>query len=231
MKPDTFDSQHELDLELLADLVPERRIPGRNFTKADLLFYRVDGFGVALKSYGEQGALARWVFGRWLTGRESSVYRAAVGVAGLPGFLGRLGSFALATEWVPARSLAERQGEIVDPGVFDRLDSIVETLHQKGVAVSDLHRGDILLTDSNEVYLVDFAMAWILGERPSRVRHAIFSHLCRLDLIALARIRAHFLGGDIEKAVSEIGGSTVKWHRRGRRIKKIWNRIRGRSRR
>jgi hypothetical protein len=231
MKPDNLGSQPELDLERLVDLAPERRIPGRNFTKADLLFYRVDGFGIALKSYGERGVLARWVFGRRLTGRESSAYRAAAGVAGLPEFLGRIGSVALATEWVAGRSLAERQGEIVDPSVFDRLAVIVETLHQRGVAVADLHRGDILLSDDNEVFLIDFAMAWTLGERPSRLRRAIFSHLCRLDWIALARIRARFLGGDIEAAVREVGGSTAKWHRWGRRVKKFWDRTRGRSRR
>ena len=231
MKPDTFGSQPELVLDLLADLEPERRIPGRNITKADLQFYRVDGFGIALKTYVARGILARWVFGRLLTSRECSAYRAAEGVAGLPEFLGRMGPAALATEWLPARSLAERQGEIVDSSIFDRLTVIVEALHQRGIAVADLHRGDILLTDNNEVFLVDFAMAWTLGQRPSRLRRAMFFHLCRLDLIALARIRAHFLGGEIEEAVREIGGTTAKWHRWGRRGKQVWNRIRGRSRR
>ena len=90
MKPDTLGGQPELVLDLLADLEPERRIPGRNFTKADLQFYRVDGFGIALKTYVARGVLARWVFGRLLTSRECSAYRAAEGVAGLPEFLGRM---------------------------------------------------------------------------------------------------------------------------------------------
>ena len=220
---------NELSLELLADLMPKRTIEGRNSTKADVHFYRVGDLGVALKTYSDRGILVRWLLGRWLIGREASAYRSASGVEGLPRFLGRLSPVALATEWIPARTLAERSGESIEPSVFDRLERTVDALHQRGVAVSDLHRGDILLTDDRTVFLIDFALAWTLGETPSRIRRHVFSHLSRLDLIALARIRAHFLGGDVEEAVSGLAGSTVNWHRRGRRIKELWNRLRGRG--
>lgn len=228
MTSDNAVGENELSLELLAEMTPERTIGGRNSTKADVQFYRVGDLGVALKTYSNRSVVVRWLLGRCLIGREVSAYRSASGLEGLPRFLGRLGPVALATEWVPARSLAERSGESIEPAIFDRLEQIIDDLHRRGVAVSDLHRGDILLTDDNRVFLIDFAIAWTLGERPSRIRRRIFSHLSRLDLIAAARIRAHFLGGDVEEAVSRIGGSTADWHGRGRRIKQLWNRLRGR---
>jgi hypothetical protein len=229
VRPDNSAGENELSLELLADLTPERTIGGRNSTKADVEFYRVGGLGVALKTYSNRGLLVRWLLGRWLIGREVSAYRSASGVEGLPRFLGRLSPISLATEWIQARSLAERSGESIEPAVFDSLEQTLDALHRRGVAVSDLHRGDILLTDDERVFLIDFAIAWTLGERPSRLRRRIFYHLSRLDLIALARIRAHFLGGDVDQAVGRIGGSTAVWHRQGRRIKRLWNRLRGRA--
>jgi len=219
----------ELSLDRLKELSPEQKLAGRNSSKADLLFYRVGDLNIALKTYTGRSLLTRELLGRWLVGREARAYEAASGVAGIPGFLGRLGPHALATEWVPAVSLVERQGEKIDPAVFDRVEEIIFALHDRGVAVSDLHRGDILLSNDGKVYLVDLAAAWVLGRAPGRLRRALFDHLCRLDRIALARVKAHFLGGDVESAVAEVGGSTAAWHRWGRRLKRAWDRLRGRG--
>ena len=219
----------ELSLDRLMELSPEHELAGRNSSKADLLFFRVGDLNIALKTYTGRSLLARGLLGRWLIRRETLAYEAASGIPGIPGFLGRLGPHALATEWLPASSLVERQGEKIDPIVFDRVEEIIDALHERGVAVSDLHRGDILLSNEGEVYLVDLAAAWVLGTAPGRVRRAVFDHLCRLDRIALARVRAHFLGGDVDSAVKEVGGSTAAWHRWGRRLKRVWDGLRGRG--
>ncbi|MEJ2085866.1 MAG: hypothetical protein P8Y44_09330 [Acidobacteriota bacterium] len=222
-------AEPELSLDRLMELTPEHKLSGRNSSKADVLFYRVGDLDIALKTYADRGLLVRGLLGRWLIGREALAYRAASGIPGIPGFLGRFGPHALATEWLPATSLVERQGEKIDPMVFDRVEEIIDALHDRGVAVADLHRGDILLSNDGEVYLVDLAAAWVLGSAPGRLRKAVFDHLCRLDRIALARVRTHFLGGDVDAAVREIGGSTVAWHRWGRRLKRVWDRLRGRG--
>jgi hypothetical protein len=219
-----------VDLDRLLALEPERRIRGRNSTKADLLFYRLDDLGVALKTYAQRPAVIRWFLGRWLIARETAVYRAAVGVAGLPRFLGRLSSCALATEWVPARSLSELRGQGVDEAVFDVVGELLDRLHDRGIAVADLHHRDVLLAEDGSVYLVDLASAWLLGSRPGRIRRMIFDRLSDLDRIALGRMRARWTGRDEKEAIAAVGGPTAVWHARGRGVKATLDRLRGKSR-
>ena len=229
MKPDIPDAAARIDLTALTGREPVKRIAGRNSTKADLLFYRLDGQGIALKTYAARGVISKWLVGRRMIRHEAEAYKVARNVSGLPKFLGCLGSTALATEWILAPSLAEKQGAEVSAEVFDRIDAIVSALHQQGVAMADLHRGDILVGESGEVYLIDLAASWLLGKRPSRWRRRIFVHMCNLDRIAIARIRAQWTGGDVDAAVWDVGGPTAKWHARGRRLKRVWNRIRRRN--
>lgn len=211
----------------LAALEPLQRLPGRNSTKADVLFYEVDGRRVAVKTYAARPAWIRHGLGRWLIRRETAAYRAAAGVPGLAEFLGRLGPYALATAWVDARPLSSLRGQHLDDRIFDAAGATLAALHERGVAVADLHHRDVLVADDGAVVLVDLATAWILGRRPGRLRRALFRHFRDHDLAALARMRARFTGSG-EAAVS---ASTARWHARGRRAKKMLDRLRGKHRR
>lgn len=207
---------------------PRRRIDGRNRTKADLLLFDVDGHAVAVKDYGRRPFWIRHSVGRFLVRRECAAYRAAAGAPGLVPYLGRLGPASLATIWVDARSLRDRAGEPIDPRVFSDLESIVDGLHRRGVALGDLHHRDVLVSDRGEVHVVDLATAWILGPRPSPMRRRIFLRLQENDHVAVARLRSRILQGkepDLERAV---GIEAAHRHARSRRWKGAWNRLRRR---
>ena len=219
-----------LDTDDLAGGEPVERIRGRNATKADVLFYRLAGLDVAVKTYAPRPWWIRHGLGRWLIRREAKAFEAAAGVAGLPAFLGRLGPFALATERVDARPLASLWGERLDGDVFDAVAAILDDLHRRGVAVADLHHRDVLLAADGSVFLVDLAMAWVLGERPGWIRRTVFRYLCDQDRVALARMRARFTGGDVAAAVAAVGPSAAAWHARGRRLKALLDRLRGKRR-
>lgn len=223
--------QPTLDPIDLAGRQPDERIRGRNATKADVLFYRLDERAVAVKTYAPRPWWIRHGLGRWLIRREAAAYAAAAGVFGLPAFLGRLGPFALATELVPARPLASLRDERLDDRTFDAVAAILDDLHHRGVAVADLHHRDVLLAADGSVFLVDLAMAWILGQRPGRLRRAVFRRLCDQDRVALARMRARFTGRDVAAAVAAVGPSAAAWHARGRRLKSLVNHLRGKARR
>ncbi len=223
-----------LDLDDLAGREPAERIRGRNATKADVLFYHLDDLAVALKTYAPRPWWIRHGLGHWLIRREAAAYEAAAGVAGLPAFLGRLGPCALATERLAARPLAsfrEAGQEDLDDGVFDAVAAILDQLHRRGVAVADLHHRDVLLSADGSVFLVDLATAWLLGERPGRLRKAVFRRLCDQDRVALARMRARFTGRDVAAAVAAVGSSAAAWHARGRRLKSLIDHLRGKPRR
>jgi hypothetical protein len=215
------------DLSCLSGAEPVHRIVGRNGSKADVLFFDLDGERVAVKTYAPRSPVVRSSLGRWLIRREAVAYEAAEGVDGLPVFLGRLGPYSLATRWVDAEPLRERMGAGLDDALFDRLGAILDELHGRGVALADLHHRDVLLGADDALYIVDLAMAWVLGRRAGPIRRRLFKRFCESDRVNLARMRARFTGGDVDAAVASVSPAAAAWHRRGRRLKDFLDRLRG----
>ena len=217
------------DFSCLSGVEPVRRIVGRNGTKADVLFYELNGERVAVKTYAPRSAVVRNSLGRWLIRREAAAYKAAAGIDALPAFLGRFGSYALATQWVDAEPLRQRTGARLDDALFDRLGGVLDDLHGRGVALADLHHRDVLLGADDSLYIVDLATAWILGQRAGPIRKLLFERFCESDRVNLARMRARFTGGDVDAAVASVSPEAAEWHRRGRRMKGYLDRLRGKS--
>jgi len=215
------------DLDCLSGAEPVRRIVGRNRSKADVLFYDLDGERVAVKTYAPRSAVVRNSLGRWLIRREAAAYEAAEAIEALPAFLGRLGPYSLATRWVDAEPLRDRTGARLDDALFDRLGAVLEQLHGRGVALADLHHRDVLLGADDALYIVDLATAWVLGRRPWPIRRRLFERFCESDRVNLARMRARFTGGDVDAAVASVSPAAAAWHRRGRRLKGFLDRLRG----
>ena len=217
----------ELSLDRLDRLHPARTLAGRNGTKADILRYDLPDGGVAVKDYRNRPAWVRATLGRYLIRRERRGYQAAGPMDGLPAFLGRLGPVTLATRWVDAVPLARYAGQgsgRLPSGLFDRLDRCLDELHRRQVALSDLHHRDVLVGGDGRVHVVDLAMAYRYRDRPALLRpfrRWLFGHLCRLDRIAAARMRARFTGGDLDEAVQKAGGGTFRLYRAGRKLKSI----------
>ena len=214
-----------LDPLRLGPSTPRRRIRGRNFTKADILVHDLRGSPVVVKDYRSRGFLIRNTVGRYLTNREVRAYRAASGLDFLPKFVARLGPFALVLEYVEACPLAQWTGHELDDDFFDVLEAHVAALHARGIAMGDLHHRDVLVAVNGSIYLVDLAMAWVVEERSGRWRHAVFRRLRNLDLLSVARMRARWTGRDTRE---DADPSTFVWHARGRWVKGLWDRLRGR---
>lgn len=213
--------------EAIAAASPVLRLSGRNRTKADLLVFDVLGRRVAVKDYGPRPFWFRQTVGRLLVRRECEAYRAAGDVPGLATFLGRVGPFALATEWVDARSLRDRRGETIAPEVFDSLARTVDGLHRRGVALGDLHHRDVLVSDTDRVVVVDLATAWVLGPNPSPIRRRVFHRLGESDRVNLARMRARFLEDREADLERDVGVEAARRYRRAQAWKSFWNRLRG----
>jgi hypothetical protein len=204
-----------------------RRLAGRNRTKADLVLYGARGGRFAIKDYSRRPWWMRNTLGRWLTRRECRAYRTAEGLHGLPRWLGRVGPFALAVEWIDAPTLAERADGSVSPGRFDRLREILLGLHARAVALADLSHRDVLLGAEGQVWVVDLAAAHVRGDRPGQLRRRLHAHFCASDLFALARLRCRFTGEEPGNALIDADPGVVAWHRRARRLKWYWDKLRG----
>lgn len=219
------------DAERLRKSPPLRHFRGRNNTKADVFVYRLRDLTIALKDYASRPLLIRNTLGRYLVRRETAAYRAVGRLSGLPRFLGRVGPFALATEWIDARPLSQLASDKVPDECFDRLEALVASLHQRGVALADLHHRDVLVGAQGSIHIVDLATAWVAGPRAGRIRRRLFVGFCGQDRVALARMRARFTGGEESVAVAAVGASAASWHRRGRQLKSWLDRLRRRGRR
>jgi hypothetical protein len=217
----------DFDPGRLRGVAPVRRIEGRNWTKADVEFYEIEGLRVAVKTYAPRNALSRNTLGRWLIRREAAAFRAVAGIPAVPGFFGRVGPFAIASRWVDAVPLREYAGGLLDANIFDRLAAVVGEFHARGVALADLHHRDVLLGDDGSLYVLDLATAWVLGARPGPLRRYLFERFCESDRVNLARMRARFTGGDPAAAVASVSPTAAAWHRRGRAAKDLLNRLRG----
>ncbi len=216
--------------ERIRSLKPAKVLVGRNVTKADTLLYRCGDIDVAVKDYGPRPWIIRQTIGRLMIRREAAAYRASRGVPGIPLFHGRLGPFALATEWIDGRPLSEMAGELLPEGLFRRALGILGGLHERGIALGDLHHRDLLVLPDGSARIVDLATAFVLGDRPGRLRLALFARLRDQDHLALSRMRARFRGLDEAKEMAAVGRRAVSWHRRARRVKRLLDRVRGRKR-
>ncbi len=207
-----------------------QRRHGRNCTKADVFLYLSAHGPLAVKDYSGRPWWIRNTVGRLLIRREAASYESAAGLAGFPRFAGRLSPFSLATEWIDARPLAELADASLPAALFERLHEIVTALHARGIALCDLNHRDVLVGQDGSVHVIDLAAAWRLGARPGRLRRGIFERLRAADLFALARLRARFTGEDRGAVIARADRSARAWHRRARRAKWCWDRLRGAAR-
>jgi hypothetical protein len=202
-------------------------LPGRNLSKADVCVYRRGEQTVALKDFGGRPFAVRQTLGRLFVRRECRAYERASGSPGLVPYLGRIGAFALATAWVDASPLAECAS--AGDEVFDRLDAILDGLHERGVAIVDLHHRDVLIGPDRSVHIVDLAAAFVLGPQDGRMRRFLFARARAQDRIAAARMRARFTGRSEEDALAGLDPHAVRLWGIGRSVKSFWNRLRRRE--
>lgn len=211
--------------EALAGSTTVERRRGRNLSKADVLRVRVDGREIALKDYAARPFIARQTIGRLLVRRECRAYERAASSLGVAAFLGRVSAFALATAWVDATPLADLPRAPHE--VFDRLDAILAGLHDRGLAIADLHHRDVLVGPEGSVHVVDLAAAYVLPASAGWWRRSVFARLVAQDRLAAARMRARFTGGSEEQALAGLDPRSVRLWGIGRRVKRVWDRLRG----
>lgn len=163
----------------------------RNISKAHLRFEDRGGRTVVVKDYSGRKGLLK-LYGRFTLGNEARAYSRLAGISGVPAWCDRTGPDTLEMEYLPGTPLSRIKPGAVPLEVFDRLDRIVAEMHRRGVANSDIHRANVLVNGTGEVFLVDFAHA-IVARDPARP--GVLARLCMdLDRHACVRMRARYGG-------------------------------------
>ena len=149
-----------------------------------------DGRLAAVKDFSKAPrAFARWV-APFLIGREIKALRALKGTPGVPEFYGRLDRQAFAMEFIEGTPIADfAEGEL-DPVVFPRVQSVIDAIHQRGVAHGDLkRRSNLLVTPDKQIYLIDFAAATVGNRRFNPFLNWLQKSMAEIDDKSLPRIK------------------------------------------
>jgi len=159
-------------------------------TRPELTLLGDSGRQAVLKDYRAAGWLMRRWVGPWLIGREEKVYRLLEGLPGVPRLLCRLDRYALVVEHVRGRSCAEYPDGSLPAEFFERLREVVEGMHARGVVHCDIkNRGNIVVGEDGQPYIVDFASAFAREGRWFPFRRLLFERFRVDDLRAVAKAK------------------------------------------
>lgn len=114
------------------------------------------------RSQGFAGLTLRWT-GRFMQRHEEAIYETVAGIEGIPRWVGRVGEFGYAIEYMEGVPLDHLDSP--PPAYFDRLRSILQAVHARGVAYCDGNkRSNMLVGPSGEAALIDYQIAVRLRE-------------------------------------------------------------------
>jgi predicted Ser/Thr protein kinase len=160
----TFSGLRRRDLPPLIEHIVHR---GRGY-QSSVYVICVEGQRAAVKDFADTPhAFRRWV-APFLVSREIAALAHLQGATGVPKYFGRIDRYAFMMEYIEGTPLADfKEGELA-PEVFDKVQRVIDGIHERGVSHGDLkRRSNLLLTPDGEIYLIDFAAA-IIGNRPAR---------------------------------------------------------------
>jgi len=137
---------------------------GNLFGKPDLSRVEREGRVLLVKDVGEKPFIFRWTLGLWLIQKEWKIYLRLAGIPGIPQPIERIDRFAFAVEWVDGKPID--RGEPLPASFFENLERILSDLHSRGVAHLDTrHKGNILISERGEPYLIDFNSSFSFVEK------------------------------------------------------------------
>jgi len=129
----------------------------------------------------------RWTLGLWLIQKEWKIYSRLTGMKGIPQPIERIDRFAFSMEFIPGRPLSRR--EALPPSFFSDLEQVLKDLHARGVVHLDLrHKGNILVSERGELFLIDFNSSFAFKEG-GILRRYLFPLLRWVDYGGLLKLK------------------------------------------
>jgi predicted Ser/Thr protein kinase len=216
----------------------EKRLIRRGrWPKAELWRVQIAGGEWVVKDFRRRDIVTRNTIGLWLLGREWRALSRVAGIPGTPPDAFRIDRHALAYRFIPGRPLAKVPFREQSKEYFERLESLLDAVHTRGVVHLDNRNcNNILMTDRGEPALVDFESNVATGHLPRSIgdwlrsfdRAGVYKHW--------ARANRGSMGAEREAALDRMNRWRKVWVLRGiwfvpRELKKWWRRTRGKPKR
>jgi tRNA A-37 threonylcarbamoyl transferase component Bud32 len=165
----------------------------RNWSKADVYLSEWpagSGCQIVIKDFKKRALWFRIVAGRFFLRREWNALRALNGTPGVPRPIAKPDADSLVVEYLPGTALSDVARRTVSDATMDRLEELIHTLHRRGVTHGDLHLENILVDDSGNVTLLDWATAHVFDKR-NKAQQWLFEEWQALDLRAVAKAKVY----------------------------------------
>ena len=164
---DSLNIWRDLTRRQMEDATVEFLHQGRGY-QSSVRLMEVNGQRAAAKDYARAPQFFRRFVAPFLLNREERALRFLHNVPGVPQVFARVDRQCLVMELVEGTPMDRfKTGELA-PEVFPQVQAVIDRIHARGVSHCDLkRRGNLILTPSGEVYLIDFAAA-IVGRRIGR---------------------------------------------------------------
>jgi tRNA A-37 threonylcarbamoyl transferase component Bud32 len=203
----------------------------RNWSKADVSIAEWppnSGRRVVVKELKHRPLWFRILAGRYLLRREWKTLCALADLEGVPTPIARPDSDTIVMEFRPGQPLDKLLWWQVPDDVIEKIENLVAQIHARGITHGDLHGYNVLVDESGEVTLIDWATASTFGRRRGTAKALTFSEWRALDERALAKIKIVFAPVDMTPLQHDLllnGGSRV--YRFVKNFKRIGERMRG----
>ena len=176
------------------DRAEKRLIRRGRWPKAELWRVQIAGDEWVVKDFRPRDVVTRNTIGLWLLGREWRALARVSGIPGTPPDAFRIDRHALAYRFIPGRPLAKVPFREQPKEYFEKLESLLEAVHARGVVHLDNRNcNNILMTDRGEPALVDFESNLATGRLPRAIGDRQRGHTWRSKLpFCDYRLDAHY---------------------------------------
>jgi serine/threonine protein kinase len=184
-----------------------------NFGKPDLNRIEVEGRSLMVKDVRKKNFFLRWTLGFWLIHKEWKTYSRLIGIKGIPQAVKRIDGFAFAMEFIPGKPIL--RGGPLPSSFFSDLEKVLQEVHARGVVHLDLrHKGNILVSEKGEPFLIDFNSSFAFKEK-GFLRRYLFPLLRWVDEGGLLKLKERVLP-------SSMTPEEINLLKRFNRVRKLW---------
>jgi RIO-like serine/threonine protein kinase len=145
--------------------------------------------------------------------KEWKIYSRLKGLKGIPRPVGRIDRFAFAMEYIPGKAVG--RDETLSPSFFSELERVLREVHSRGVVHMDLrHKGNILVSEKGEPFLIDFNSSFSFREK-GILKRFLFPLFQWVDVGGLLKLKERVLP-------SSMTPEETSFLKRFNRFRKLW---------
>ncbi len=124
------------------------------------------GQSVIVKDFSHSPLLLRKTLCRLFLNREIKALKRLKNIDGIPKFLGHYGKYGFVMSLIEGRHPNKQQFKH-SKTLENQLQILLKNMHKAGVTHNDVRMKNIIISNNNELFMIDYASAFMLGDKSS----------------------------------------------------------------